>query len=211
MAERYQALLVDNAARGRYFQNRINTTDGVFDVFVDGSRLHRTELAHVLDVLGEVDSITGVPINVAYAQTDNTDLVVGHTPRGQLYDAGLEDYDSAQGLAWLHSDGDAHSSWRDDGNVTSFKKKRNKKGKVKFDEDGNPKYRETLTGYGKYVITHEILHNFGLKHPNDNGLDPSFTQKDTVMSYRWDGTYHGIGTLDHQALQYLWGADPGVV
>ena len=70
--------------------------------------------------------------------------------------------------------------------------------------------RETLTGYGQYVITHEILHNFGLKHPNDNGLDPNFTQKDTVMSYRWDGNYYGIAPLDQQALQYLWGADPGI-
>ena len=87
-------------------------------------------------------------------------------------------------------------------------KKRNKKGKVKRDDDGNPKYREVLSDWGKYIITHEILHNFGLEHPNDNGYDPNFTTRDTLMSYNWTGTYQGITDLDQQALQYNWGTDP---
>lgn len=210
MTERYQALLVDDAARGRYFQERLVSTDGVFDVFVDTSRLHKTELSHVLGVLRQIDSITGVPLRVACTQTESTDLVVGHTPKGQLYDVGLEAQDGAQGISWLHSDGDVHSSWRDADYITEFEKKRNKKGKVKRDEDGNPKYRETLTEFGQWVITHEILHSFGLTHPHNEGLAPGFTQTETAMSYNWDGTYHGIAPLDQQALQYLWGADPGI-
>ena len=65
--------------------------------------------------------------------------------------------------------------------------------------------KETLTEYGKYVITHEILHSLSLSHPMNDGRAPGFDQEDTVMSYNFLGTYQGIRPMDIAALQTVWG------
>lgn len=200
-------VLHNDSERAKWYTHRVSTTDGVFDIYLDDDRLHAKEKAHVIQVIQEIDAITGIPINITDTQTENTDLVVGHTDQGQLFDVGLEAYDDANGLAFLHSDGDAHSTWRDADYITRFVWKRDKSGKIKKDKHGKFKSKEVLSDYGKYVIAHEILHNFGLEHPHDDGYAKGYTTDDTLMSYNWEGEYNGLGILDQQALQHVWGTE----
>lgn len=180
-------VLANDNGRGKFIQDRLDKTDGVFDVVMDVNRLKTSELIHVAEVLKEIDELTGIPLGVTTEVTDATDLVIGHIDVGEAYDVGLEDWNSATGLSWLHSDGDIHSSWRDSVKVTNSD--------------------DSISEYGKWVITHEILHGFGLTHPNDDGYAPGYTHDQTAMSYNWQGVYHGIGVIDQGALQTLWGVN----
>jgi len=179
------SVLANDNARGKFIQQRLNETDGVFDVVMDIDRLKVSELIHVAEVLKEIDELTGIPLGVTTEVTNATDLIIGHTDVGEAFDVGLEGYDGSTGLSWLHSSGDIYSSWRDSVKVTNG--------------DGS------ISEYGKWVITHEILHGFGLTHPNDDPYAAGYTQDQTAMSYNWQGVYHGISELDQSALQTLWG------
>ena len=198
-----QRLLVD----GRHQDEKF--ADGSVDVFIDKDNLHKKERRHVIKVLREIDDIIGTEVNYSLNDEfgDGTDIVVHHTDRGKDWDNGqdLSDYNLAAGLSWYHSDETFHSSWKDRDSITTFEPKLNRRGEQKYNKNGEPRIKETLTEYGKYVITHEILHSFALSHPMNDGRAPGFTQEDTVMSYNHDGNYYGIRPLDVAALQAVWG------
>lgn len=75
---------------------------------------------------------------------------------------------------------------------------------VTWRDPGSTFWQESLT------IMHEIGHLFGLKHPYDDGANPSYTMKDTIMSYN-DKYPSAIYTdSDIAAMQALWGPDQKV-
>lgn len=174
-------------------KENIDSTDGTIQVHVEKS-MPKSVRKHVREVLNVIDELTGIEVkrvkNRAIAD------IVLHDEEETF---GL-DHPTANklgGLSWAEP-GEVHAAWKFDEVMRYNEHKLGKKG------NPNPGYE--LTTWGRYVIAHEILHSFGLSHPDQDGYNPDFNTKDTLMSYNWKGGWKGsLGSIDTDALQDLWG------
>jgi hypothetical protein len=171
--------------------------DGVVKVWIEPS-LPKPVKKHIRKVLKEVGRIPGIEIKIVKK--------VGKASI-RLYDEeetyGL-DHPTANrlgGLTWASGlTGDIHAAWKFD-RVMRYNKH------LKRKKDGTYKAGHEMTDYGKYVIAHEILHGFGLSHPEKDGRTPGYTTKKTLMSYNWRGGWKGaLPQMDVDALTSIWGS-----
>ena len=62
-----------------------------------------------------------------------------------------------------------------------------------------------LTRVEKYIVTHEIGHAIGLRHPYDQPRNPLYSTRDTIMSYNGPVRTSFSGS-DWLAIQSIWGS-----
>ena len=180
--------------------------DGKLEIVVDKTmarpvkRLVKGTLKQISSIIGhEIDILTG--LDKADAETD---IVVKDVVE---YTGELAPYSDAAGLAYFHdyvtdawhTSGVAHATWK-----TSEVEKEvaiyNKKGEFKRSKS------VLVNAYSELIIVHEVLHTFGLSHPNNNGPEEGYDTDGTLMSYNWKGSFSGMTDLDKAALGYIWGA-----
>ena len=153
----------------------------------------------VRKTIREIDQITGVEIDFSFSDdvlAADADVVIHGVDEWTGDEAQFNG--RARGLAFV-DDGVAHATWRND-LIIGEKRLYNKKGQLRKVKPAFVNERS------KYTIAHEILHVFGLSHPNDNGYDTGFDTNSTLMSYFFTGQYNGLGPLDEATLIDIWGA-----
>lgn len=77
-------------------------------------------------------------------------------------------------------------------------------------DTSNDRIRPGTHGYE--IALHEVGHALGLKHPHEGRprlIEALDNQSRTIMSYNYDDTGRGLGSLDKQALDHLYG-DPAL-
>ena len=156
--------------------------DGVFDIKVREETLSDAEKDHVYKTLDHIDEIIGTPIRINDKATGRLDA--------EIY--AIDSFnDHPDVLAWGFNDS----------NTAGLAHIRNGVTNAMFRSD------DVLTTFDKYVISHEILHVFGLYEPNGNGYSKGFDTADTLMSYNPDQTGYtfDITSRDAHALQLAWG------
>ncbi len=182
-------------------------TDGIIDVWISPD-LPAIEYDFAAALIQEIDEIIGTPVRLSII--DQADIKVHRSTMADYVQHGTT---TAFGLAY--SEGSvAHATWANE----------------PMDKSGyqNAAPSDPLVGplpqrftpapvhplfpqpqelsiRGKNVITHEILHTFGLSHPLDDGNAPGFDWSDTAMSYNLAPfTGSGITHLDTLALASIW-------
>lgn len=170
-------------ARSNYLQ------DDVVRVVFDKT-MPRIVKQYVKSFVAEIEEITGLDIKLRkglHKVTDKTDVVIRPM-----------EHDDYRGLAFVDPlTGIAHATW--DPALTPESPVFTKKGRYK---GMKPSWENDRA---QHTVGHEILHVFGLSHPHDNGYHPDFTNRETLLSYNFDGVYRGITSLDASALQEIWG------
>ena len=161
------------------FTNRVQ--DGIFDVEIDTSTMGDLAETFIRSTISQIDEITGIKVHVGRPGAF-PDLVIERTNDWSEY-ASLSDNENLADYAGLafFNDGKAHATWK----TTTL--------------EGSELSSET-----KYVINHEILHGFGLMHPDNDGFNEAFNANDTLMSYNRTGNSQ-LTKLDLAALSSLWG------
>ena len=194
--------------------------DGSIDIVIDKT-MPRQVKRIVREVLRDVRSIIGTKVTFKNGRPDDqrcigrgrrtADMFFTDRDTGESWDqfGGIGDdldakFDHASGLAFVTNGCDGSlptASWKTDIYFPRSEVRPN----------GRVKERLDIKPMTKQVITHEILHVFGLSHPNNVGSEPGFTWTDTAMSYNPPGSQTGlmnsshITDLDREALNLIWG------
>jgi hypothetical protein len=171
---------IDGNWDASFFKDRV--TDGIFDVRINTATMTDATQVYVREFIEEVDEIIGTPVVVDRPNSPKPDLLIEQTFDWNTVYSSLSNYDdnNIAGLAFLHDDL-VHAT-----------------------------FKPPLQTYGelstidKYVIGHEILHGFGLDHPEGVGSNTAFNSHDSLMSYNLSGNSQ-ITSLDAQALSSIWG------
>ena len=198
--------------------------DGVIHVSLDPN-LPPQEHLFALETLQEIDELIGTPIHLRHS---NPDIRIqrqsaafyaeewGFGPEvggvayyfddgiGTHYATWSQEFFDGQGYTgpqgspdpfWQTFDGPLHQAWA---HVNS-----------------KPAAVEYITAAAERVIAHEILHTFGLSHPDNDPNQADWSHLDSLMSYDWGPGLHGVNSeiseLDGIALQEVWGVDPSLL
>ena len=160
-----------------YFTDRVR--DGVFDVQLNEETMSYAEELHIRETLRQIDEVTGIKVRID-RKGAHADLVMEKSDFDNYDSLTNLDHSNAAGLAFIDSN-KVHAVWED----------------THYDRDG-------LSYFTEYVITHEMLHGFGLMHPEDSGYNSKFNTSDTLMSYNHTGNSQ-LTDLDLAALSQVWG------
>jgi hypothetical protein len=177
--------------------------DGAVDVLI--GEMPPQERAFVVETLQIIDSLCGVQVRLTSEPTA-ADLVVD-----DVASLGREE---VQGLAsWKGSQ--VHANWLSREMLYAtvvtpqppLRERYRRKGRWRTRLVKQPPLVEKQLGpWAKHLITHELLHGFGLNHPQGNGFSPAFSFATTQMSYRPDPAFSwSITPLDADALVAIWG------
>ena len=183
-------------------------TDGVIDIYLDKT-LQGLARDHTIDVIEDIDEIIGTPIRFVKELDADTDIRVGVR-------------DDFEGIIGPGSAGVAHvdenlvsnayirTDWvlETDKQISSRKAERRAK-RIAKGKDVRP-LKQVLQAVSKRILTHEVLHVFGLSHPDDDGYNAAWDTNDSVMSYNTVGSWEyginfDVSPLDAGALQSIWG------
>ena len=161
--------------------------DGDFDVWIDPT-LPKHVKKFTKRLIRMMDRVTGTEISRTKDESE-ADIFVHDV---ENYDNWSEEYQDSAGLQYWNN-GKAHATWLD-----------------QFNEEPhvtiNKRGKKQPSDFTKYLITHEVLHAFGLSHPFDDGRHPSYDTYDTAMSYNINGdSFVPLRPADITALQQIWG------
>lgn len=183
--------------------------DGIIDIFVEDS-LNDQARQFALETVQQIDEIIGTPVRINTADRPDLDIRIGSVPSFDNFDVS----GSPGGLATVDDDGVSNALIREDLvrlvpiQITERRAARRARRAAKGKE--LRPLPEQLAASTKRIINHEILHAFGLSHPDDDGHAPAWDTDDSIMSYRLVGDLDyglnsSIGHHDVQALQEIWG------
>ena len=163
-------------ANDTYRQVRSRITDGVVDVIINPMPVQ--EQQYVESVLAEIDAL--IPQRVSVNGTGKADVVIGAVDAfADPRRRGQVLYRSPIQVQWRRS-------WM----------------LYATNRPGGPRLGPTA----KQLINHELLHAFGLSHPNNDARAPGFNYAITQLSDNHDRNHtYALTALDKQALQLAWG------
>lgn len=162
-------------------------SDGIIHVKLSDD-LPKRERVYAQKFLNKVDEVIDPPVQITN-DSNLADIIVDDI-KPQDADSSQYEGTTAAAMAYI-IDKKMYATWRRD----------------YFDSPQGYTRSKRLTKYFKRVIGHEILHTFGLSHPNNNGKEPGFDVTDTIMSYNKDENFkwhNTMGPLDVAALEAIW-------
>lgn len=182
-------------------------TDGVVDVYMDKT-LQGLARKHAIDIIEDIDAIIGTPVRFVDQLDTDTDIRIGVRDDFE----GITD-PKAAGVAHIDANLVANAYIRNDylletDKQISFARAKRRGRRLAKGRKVRP-LRQVLQSASKMILTHEILHTFGLSHPDNDGLNPAWDTNDSVMSYNLVGDWkHGVNSdvsaLDTAALLSIW-------
>lgn len=154
--------------------------DGVIAVHID---LPKKAKRYTKRLVRKFDNATDVDM----AWTDNAETAdIRVKTRTDLWDQGY------LGLAYWEND-QFYATIQED-IVTNWVTKRG----------NNTPERRAYRRHAHYVITHELLHTFGMEHPYGDGYNPNYDTSDTAMSYNCQQCFDGFTDIDLDNLRTFW-------
>ena len=186
-----------NPAWIRFAKNQY-LEDGVVEVVFDKKMAGQVKKL-VKRTLNEIEDITGLDIvkkkGIRQHADADTDIIIDGIGKRKWQRTIAP---SSLGTAYVDDKTYiSYATW-DNGVVQETKRIYSKKGVFKR------KKKVIANDRARQVVVHEILHTFGVGHPQGTGRSPHYNSDDTVMSYNFTGTFRGMSELDKRTLSSIW-------